>query len=94
MSHQLFHQIERGFPLAGLLEALPDIYFFAKDLRGEFVATNAATLDALGLRRESEMLGKTDYDVVPAEIADEYREQDSRIQRAVTSSDSFGDSWA
>ena len=62
-----------------MLEALPDIYFFAKDLRGEFVATNAAMLDALGLRRESEMLGKTDYEVVPAEIADEYREQDSRI---------------
>ena len=79
MSHQLFHQIERGFPLAGLLEALPDIYFFAKDLRGEFVATNSAMLHALGLSHESEMLGKTDYEVVPAEIADEYREQDSRI---------------
>ena len=79
MSHDLFRQIERGFPLAGLLETLPDIYFFAKDLRGEFVAANTAMLHALGLSHEAEMLGKTDYDVVPAEIADDYREQDRRI---------------
>ena len=79
MPQELFRQIERGFPLAGLLEALPDIYFFAKDLHGEFVATNSAMLHALGLSHESEMLGKTDYDVVPAEIADDYREQDRRI---------------
>jgi PAS domain S-box-containing protein len=79
MSHEFFRKIERGFPLAGLLETLPDIYFFAKDLRGQFVAANSAMLQALGLSHESEMLGRTDYDVVPAEIADEYREQDRRI---------------
>ena len=54
----------------------------------------AAMLHAFGLSRESELLGRTDYELVPAEIADEYREQDRRIQQAVTSSDSFGVSWA
>ena len=65
--------------LARLFDQLPDIYFFAKNVSGQFVLCNSATLQALGLSREAEMIGKTDNDIVPAEVADQYREADRHV---------------
>lgn len=80
-----FEQLGAAPQLAGLFEELPDIYFFAKNLRGEFVMCNSATLEALGLKHESDMLGKTDYDLIPAEIADQYREADRVVIETASS---------
>ena len=67
--HSLFHT---------LLNGLPD-YIFAKDLDGRFLFANEAMLRVTGLSCEAEMLGKTDHDFSPAELADEYLANDREI---------------
>ena len=76
---EFFKQLGGRPQIAQLFEELPDIYFFAKNVRGEFVLCNSATLAALGLEREADMIGKTDYEIVPAEIADQYRAADRTV---------------
>jgi PAS domain S-box-containing protein len=53
--------------LAGLLDSIPDIVFI-KDLSGRYRRVNAAFSEAVG-RAPGEVVGKTDYDLFPREIA-------------------------
>jgi AraC-like DNA-binding protein len=72
-------QLGGSLQLCELFEQLPDIYFFVKNTAGEFVLCNSAILDALGLASKWDMIGKTDYDLVPREIADAYNEADRQV---------------
>ncbi|PHR94542.1 MAG: AraC family transcriptional regulator [Blastopirellula sp.] len=72
-------QLGGSLQLCQLFEELPDIYFFAKNSKGEFVLCNSAILDAMGLASQWDMIGKTDYDLVPREIADVYHEADQQV---------------
>ncbi len=71
--------LESPGPLLELLDHLPAIYFFAKDREGQFMHINRALLDVLGVARESEVIGKTDYDFFLPEVADRYRQQDRQV---------------
>lgn len=62
-----------------LIDALPDAYFFAKDCEGKFVAMNRALLDALGGQDANEVLGRSDYDFFPHDLADAYRSEDQAV---------------
>lgn len=79
LQNQFFKTLGGRPQLERLFEELPDVYFFAKDLAGRFVLCNAATLGALGLRHADEFLGRTDFDIVPREIAEQYREADRMV---------------
>jgi PAS domain S-box-containing protein len=52
-----------------LLASPPDIAYFAKDEQGRFVQANPQFVQMLGARRLEEVIGKTDLDFFPAEIA-------------------------
>lgn len=67
--HQLFRT---------LLDGLPD-YIFAKDLDGRFIFVNEALARVSGLSGPSDMIGRTDYDFSPEELADEYRANDRHV---------------
>jgi two-component system, cell cycle sensor histidine kinase and response regulator CckA len=60
--------------LQTLLDTIPDLVVF-KDLEGRFLAGNAR-LESLFGATKSEILGKTDHDFVPKELADFFRERD------------------
>ena len=62
-----------------LLDYLPGIVFL-KDTQSVYLACNQALSDALGLSKE-EIVGKTDYDLYPRELADKYREDDATVLR-------------
>ncbi len=66
-----------GF-LHSILDNLPHMVFVkdAKDL--SFVAWNRAGEEIVGVRREN-MLGKTDYDLFPAEEAAEFQRKDREV---------------
>jgi two-component system cell cycle sensor histidine kinase/response regulator CckA len=53
---------------------------FVKDRNLRWVSVNAKFAGELGLRPE-EIVGKTDYDFFPKELADKYRADDERIMR-------------
>jgi PAS domain S-box-containing protein len=60
-----------------LVESLP-LNVFRKDLEGRFTYVNTLFAATLG-RPVSEILGKTDADFYPAELAEKYRQDDLRV---------------
>jgi len=61
--------------LKGLLNSIPDIIFF-KNMDGVFLGCNPAFEQLTG-RDISQIINKTDYDLVPAEVADNFRKNDN-----------------
>jgi PAS domain S-box-containing protein len=53
---------------------------FRKDREGRFVFVNSLLCHTLGRKRE-EMLGKTDHDFSPKDLADKYRADDVRVMQ-------------
>ncbi|WP_442484416.1 helix-turn-helix domain-containing protein [Aeoliella sp. SH292] len=74
-----FDQLESPAQLLSLLNNLPATYFFSKDLAGRFVHVNPALAEVLGFADPAEVIGRTDYDLFPPEIASQYREQDQVV---------------
>jgi PAS domain S-box-containing protein len=65
--------------LAGLIASLPDI-IFVKDAQGRFVRVNNP--EFFGARRVEEIIGKTDADLLPAELAATYQADDRRVMES------------
>ena len=61
---------QRGGPLLTILDEVRD-FVFIKDETGRFLFSNRAHLAHLG-RKESEVLGKTDFDLFPAHLAEAF----------------------
>ncbi|KXB30562.1 hypothetical protein AT959_14650 [Dechloromonas denitrificans] len=70
---------ERGI-LKTLVQTLPDLVWL-KDLNGTYMACNPA-FEAFFGARESEIVGKTDYDFVEPELADFFRAHDRKALAA------------
>jgi PAS domain S-box-containing protein len=63
-----------------LISAIPDLVWI-KDLRGVYLACNEAFESFFGAK-ESEIVGKTDYDFVDRKLADFFREHDLKALEA------------
>ncbi len=63
--------------LRGLIDSVPDLITF-KNERSEFLGCNKAFTEYVDLQ-EKELIGKTDYDLFPQEIAEFYREKDQAM---------------
>lgn len=60
-----------------LVENIP-LHMFRKDVHGRFTFANKRFCDTLGKPLE-EIVGKTDHDFYPAELADKYRRDDQKV---------------
>lgn len=78
---QLLLQQVGSSELFRLLNLLPDISFFVKDLKGRFVALNQRGCEYCGIQSEREALGKTDLDFMPKRRAEEYMRDDREVLR-------------
>ncbi|MDB5106175.1 MAG: transcriptional regulator, AraC family [Fibrobacteres bacterium] len=65
--------------LARLFDHLPGIQFWIKDKEGRFVDANAAFLDHFGFTSLSQLAGRTDFDVSPPHLAQEYVQDDKSV---------------
>src|SRR4051812_25941503 len=65
-----------------LMESLPHKGFF-KDLEGRFMKVNAEFAKLFAVRPD-DLIGKTDFDLVPHELAIKYRADDQRVMRSRT----------
>jgi AraC-like DNA-binding protein len=75
-------------PLIGmlpLLDLLPDVFIFAKDLDHRFILSNAAHWRLHGCNSEAEILGKKDQDYYPPLLAQQYVEEDRQVMRSAKS---------
>ena len=70
-------RIDREKFLQDLLDNIPDMIYF-KDLQNHFILVNKAHVDALNLTPE-EVIGKSDLDFFPREIAQKYYADDNRV---------------
>ena len=70
-------KISRPLLLDHLLDAIPDMIYF-KDAHNRFLMVNKAHADALG-KDPKEIIGKTDLDLFPEEIAGKYFDDDNKI---------------
>jgi len=66
--------------LNALLNSVPDLVFY-KDLNGHYMGCNAAVEKLFGLP-EKEVVGKSDYDIFPKEIADFFKEKDQQMLKS------------
>jgi two-component system cell cycle sensor histidine kinase/response regulator CckA len=64
--------------LRTLIDNLPD-GIYAKDTEGRKVLANPANYKRLGRKSEAEVLGKTDFDLFPKEIADTFFADDQSV---------------
>ncbi len=66
--------------LRTLMDHLPG-YVFVKDAQSRFVTTNAAHLRTLGVRDREDVVGKTDFNFFPRELAEQYYADEQAIVR-------------
>jgi PAS domain S-box-containing protein len=64
--------------LRALIDHLPD-YVYAKDTEGRFILSNPAHLRVLGAARPEDVLGRTDWDFFPPELAERYQEDEQTV---------------
>ena len=61
-----------------ILDNIPDIAWL-KDRDGRFLAVNTPLLNAVGRKRPEDMVGLTDLDISPRELAEQYRADDDEV---------------
>ena len=62
-----------------LIELMPEVSFFVKDLDGRFMVLNRRGCEYCGVSDPADAIGKTDHDFFPTGRADEYRADDRRV---------------
>ena len=69
--------------LRTLIDSVPD-YIYAKDRQHRFIMSNLAHARDRGFQTPEELLGKTDYDLFPSEMAEQFWNEEETIFRAGT----------
>ncbi len=64
--------------LRALLDNIPDRIYF-KDVESRFIRCSASMVKRLGVKDRSEVIGKTDFDFHPRELAQEYYQDEQAI---------------
>ena len=63
----------------GLFEYLHDVCYFAKNRAHRFTAANRALVYMIGRRDQSEVIGKTDHELIAPYLADSYEKDDKQV---------------
>jgi AraC-like DNA-binding protein len=76
--------LESGRAVCEMFDFLEDVVFWIKDSAGRYRWVNAANFLALGQSRREDVLGKTDFDLLPGHIAAQFQADDQRVLRGET----------
>jgi PAS domain S-box-containing protein len=64
--------------LRALIDHIPDL-MYVKDIEGRFLIANLAHAERVGLKDPHTLIGKSDFDLYPAELATKFREDELRV---------------
>ena len=78
---EFFSQMSDPQSLRRMFDHLPGVFFFVKDAQGRMITANAAKLERLGLKNENEIVGATDDQFFPPDVALAFRQDDQEIIR-------------
>ena len=67
--------------LRALIDNMPDL-IFVKDTDGRFITVNKSLLPVLNVKGVEDVVGKTDFDFSPPELAAHYQEDDLNVLRS------------
>jgi PAS domain S-box-containing protein len=67
--------------LRALIDNIPD-FMYVKDKQSRFVIANAHTARVLGANSAEELLGRTDFDFFPPELASAFRADEQQVMRS------------
>lgn len=62
-----------------LFDSMPGVLFFVKDVDGRLLFADRGLLELYGMESEEDLLGRTDFDFLPQELAEKYRRDDLQI---------------
>jgi len=66
-------------PVYELFDCIENVSFFAKDCEGVLLAANKYLVDLYEFNTEEELIGHTDFDVLPHRLAEKFRRDDLEI---------------
>lgn len=71
--------IVQGGGFEKLFDHMPGVSFFSKDRDFRFVAVNRLFFERFGFTEESGIIGKNDFDIFPARLAEHFRADDTEV---------------
>jgi AraC-like DNA-binding protein len=75
----LFDLLREPFTAEALFDELHDTVYFIKDLVGRYVVVNKTLVERCGLKRKSEVLGRTSDEVLRPPFGERFSEQDRSV---------------
>ena len=78
---RFLRQIGAETPFYRLFDLMPDISFFAKDRHFRLMCASQRFYERFGFRSEGQVIGKDDFDLFPARIAESFRRDDEEVMR-------------
>ena len=79
---ELFSQLTEPLIGEALFDHLPDLVFFVKNRRCEYVVVNQTLVDRCGRRMKNELIGRRADELFPAPLGESYRAQDETVLRS------------
>lgn len=76
---ELFSQLTESLIGEALFDHLPDLVFFVKNRRCEYVVVNQTLVDRCGRRMKNELIGRRADELFPAPLGESYRAQDETV---------------
>ncbi len=70
-------EVER-FMLRAIINQLPEL-IYAKDTTGRFLAANDAVARDIGVERSEDLIGKTDFDLFPPDVAQGFHDIEQKV---------------
>ncbi|MDB4512239.1 helix-turn-helix domain-containing protein [Arenicella sp.] len=77
-----FARLAANDQILRLLDLLPEVSFFIKDLDGRFMAHSLNKFERYDVQREEDVIGKTDHDFYSPSRADAYRADDLMVMKS------------
>lgn len=79
---ELFVQLAEQFTGEELFDCLPNLVFFIKNGRGEYVVVNQTLVERCGRREKGDLIGRRADEVFPSPLGRSYRVQDEQVLRS------------
>src|SRR5579859_1801556 len=76
---ELFSQLAEPFTGESLFDCLPDLVFFIKNRRCEYVVVNQTLVERCGRDKKDDLIGRRADELFPAPLGESYRAQDETV---------------
>jgi len=80
----LIRAINSSSPVYELFDCIENVSFFAKDSEGVLLAANQYLVELYEFENESELIGHTDFDLLPRRLAEKFRRDDLEVMESRT----------